>query len=111
MCVLLQMSNCNGPTSYLITGLQSFTQYSVSVTVCTIVGEGPMATVPSIMTMTSPGTPTRVQSITTTRTTSSVAFSWNAAQFNDASGTYEVSYCTYTNSLLNGFKLMYTSPG
>ena len=80
--------------------------------VCTIVGEGPMATVPSGMTMTSPGTPTRVQSITATRTTtSSVDFSWNAAQFNDASGTYEVSYCTYTNSLLNGFKLMYTSPG
>ena len=85
------MTNCNGPTSYLITGLQAFTQYSVSVAVCTIVGEGPMAVVPSGMTMTLAGTPTRPQSITATTATSSVAFRWNAVQFMDTSGTYEVS--------------------
>ena len=104
------MTNCNDPRSYLITGLQSFTQYSVSVTVCTIVGEGPMATVPSGMTMTLPGTPTRLQSITATRTTSSVAFRWNAAQFNGPPGTYEVSLYIYSSfSLLNCFELTYSS--
>ena len=99
VCVLLQMTNCIEPRFYLITGLQSFTQYNVSVTVCTIVGEGPVATVPSTMSMTSPGTPTRVQSITATTTTNSVAFSWNAPQFNGGPGSYEVSYCIHCNSV------------
>ena len=85
------MTNCNRQTSHLITGLQPFTQYSVSVSVCTVAGEGPMATVPSGMTSTLPGSPTRVQSINITTTTSTVTLNWNAVEFNDVGGTYEVS--------------------
>ena len=87
------MTNCDRQTHHSITGLQLFTQYSVSVTVCTIAGEGPMATVPSGMTRTLPGSPTRVQSITITNTTSTVILNWDAVQFNDVGGTYEVSLC------------------
>ena len=98
------MTNCDRQAYYLITGLQPFTQYNVSVTVCAITGEGPMATVPSGMTMTLPGSPTRVQSITITNTTNTVILNWNAVQFNDVGGTYEVSlHINY--SLLNGFRV------
>ena len=85
------MTNCNGQRSHLITGLQPFTQYSVSVTVCTIAGEGPMETIPSGMTRTDPGSPTRVQPVTLATLTSNVFLSWDDVQFNDVGGTYEVS--------------------
>ena len=92
MCVL-QITKCNNDsTSYNIPGLQSYTQYTVGVTVCTIVGEGPMAMVPSGMTMTLPGTPAVVENVTPPgNTMDSVLFSWSAAQFNDRGGNYQVS--------------------
>lgn len=94
---MLQITKCIGSTSYSINGLQPFTSYSVSVTVCTIAREGPMETLPIAMTRTSAGTPTLVDSITATGSTSnSIAFSWNPVQFNDVGGRYEVSCTFYT---------------
>lgn len=79
-------------TSYNITGLQSNTQYTVQVTVCTVAGEGSMTMVPSSMTKTRPGTPTLVKTITATNTSNSITFSWNDVEFNDdMGGTYQVS--------------------
>ena len=52
--MLLQITKCNGPTSYNITGLQSNTQYSIGVTVCTIAGEGPIAMVTGRTTVDTP---------------------------------------------------------
>ena len=79
--------------SYNITGLQSDTQYTVNVTVCTVAGESSfMTTVPNSMTKTRPGTPTLVETITATNTSSSITFSWSNVEFNDdMGGTYEVS--------------------
>jgi len=74
---------------YNITGLQSYTLYTVGVAACTIAGEGPLFNVTG---MTSPGTPSPVGAITaTTNNASSIAFSWSAVEFNGNKSGYMVS--------------------
>jgi len=79
--LLLQITNCSATNPYNITGLQSFTPYTVRVAACTIAGEGPLFTVTGSV-MTSAGTPVPVGAITATGSTaSSVTFSWSTAEF------------------------------
>lgn len=74
---------------YNITGLQSYTTYTVGVVVCTNAGEGPIS---SISNKTLPGIPEPMGIITATATsTSSITFSWSPVDFNDGNGGYEVS--------------------
>lgn len=87
---MLQITNCNGSTSYNITGLQSNTQYSIGVTVCTVAGEGPILAVTG---RTLSGIPSLVKNINATMSSSnSITFGWNPVDFDDdMGGTYEVS--------------------
>ena len=98
MCVF-QITKCNIPASYNITGLQPITQYSVGVTVCTIAGEGPMRVV---MATTGPGIPELVDSITVTNSTSgSISFRWNDVEFSDMQrGVYQVRSCALLMGLI-----------
>jgi len=91
--LLLQITNCNVMSPYNITGLQSFTPYTVRVAVCTIAGEGPPLMVTGSV-MTSAGIPVPVGAITATGSTaSSVTFSWSTAEFNGVDSGYMVSNC------------------
>ena len=88
---MLQMTNCDAMSPYNITGLQSYTTYTVGVAVCTYAGEGPIS---NISNRTLAGFPELVGVITATATsTSSITFSWSAVNFNDGSGDYMVSLC------------------
>jgi len=89
--LLLQITNCNVMSPYNITGLQSFTSYTVRVAACTIAGEGPLFLVTGSV-MTSAGTPVPIETITVTNSTAtSVTFSWSTAEFNGVDSGYMVS--------------------
>jgi len=91
--LLLQITNCNVLSPYNITGLQSFTSYTVRVAACTIAGEGPPFMVTGNVT-TSAGIPVPVGAINATGSTaSSVTFSWNTVEFNGDNSGYMVSNC------------------
>jgi len=76
---------------YNITGLESYTSYTVNVAVCTTAGEGPMSD--GISTSTLEGIPESVGQITAMRSSNSITFSWNTVEFNAGSGNYMVSLC------------------
>jgi len=74
---------------YNITGLKSFSSYTVGVAACNIAGEGASL---NMTVMTRAGTPAPVGAITaTTNNASSMAFSWSAVEFNGISSGYMVS--------------------
>jgi len=74
---------------YNITGLKSFSSYTVSVAACTVAVEGSSV---NASVMTSAGTPAPVGVITATGSTeSSVTFRWSDVNFNGDSSDYMVS--------------------
>jgi len=85
------MTNSNATSPYNITGLESYTSYTVHVAVCTTAGEGPMSD--GINTRTLEGIPEPVGQLTAMRSFNSITFSWNTVKFNAGSGDYMVSLC------------------
>ena len=89
--LFLQITKCNPMNPYNITGLQSFSSYTVSVAACTVAGEGSPSTVTGSV-MTSAGTPAPVGVLNATGSTeSSVTFSWSDVNFNGVYSGYTVS--------------------
>jgi len=89
--LFLQITKCNPMIPYNITGLQSFSSYTVGVAACTIAGEGSPSTVTGSV-MTSAGTPAPVGVVTATGSNeSSVTFSWSDVNFNGMNSGYMVS--------------------
>ena len=89
--LFLQITKCNPMNPYNITGLQSFSSYTVSVAACTIAGEESPSTVTGSV-MTSAGTPAPVGVVTATGSNeSSVTFSWSDVNFNGVNFGYMVS--------------------
>jgi len=76
---------------YNITGLESYTSYTVNVAVCTTAGEGPMSN--GISTRTLEGIPEPVGQITAMGSSDSIIFNWDTVEFNAGSGDYMVSLC------------------